>query len=507
MKVTISNEIIDRTEPDGTVVTRIPKRNEYLYLERENVLAHGEHGIVAELEPDRYYIVGGKDPDSTAVRKERGETLSKNYTYIEQYDPLVQMAKNQQKQQEQSEQTTAKLTRQEQTQGTSRTNEGGQSQAEQNGNENTQQTKTVPKYSSEQFRQIKLGQKHHLDTSKYWDIHLSPEQMKQLRLMQENGVDIVGLEYNKPTVPTDILEELRLGHKAGYDMSKYNWKNMQSAQLREVRIGLEHGVDASRYAFPAYNAEQMKQLRLGLQSGLDIARYSNPWFTDKQMYSLRCRQIFDRIKAKFKELFEAAKDFFRNSSLHKIRASVLNKIEQGLNRTVEALSTKEAVQGAFRNQEVPEVTLDERIQETVHDIKELLVAQELVPEDVMDNAEMSEQMNTKIKEAIDRLMQPENIQNTENQEQIIEETAKHVIEKTGAVLPEESLKSESQKQQEQAEKSAEEEEWDNLNDYEKMERLAQEETMEDWSMSEEELEELEEFRLGTEMSQGMGLVR
>ncbi len=449
MRVTISNEIIDRTEPDGSVITRIPKRNEYLYLERESVLAHGEHGIVAELEPDRYYVVGGKDPDSTAVRKERGETLSKNYTYIEKYDPLVKMAGNQQKQrdrsQQQPESPTERLTGQKQQTGMAESKKGLQAQSVEQ-SVNVRQQQTVPKYSREQFRQIKLGQKHHLDTSQYWDIHLSPEQMKQLRLMQENAVNIAGLEYNKPSVPADVLEELRLGHKAGFDMSQYNWKNMDSGQLREIRIGLEHRVDVSQYAYPAYKAEQMKQLRLGLQSGLDIAMYRNPWFTDKQMYSLRCRQIFDKIKVKCKELFESVKDFFRNSSLNQIRMAAWNKIEQGLDRTIEALSTKEAVQGAFRNQNVPEVTLDDRIRETVQDIKELLVAQELVSEDVMNNTEVSEQMNTRIKEALDRLMQPENIQNIENQGHIIEETAKNVIEETGAVLPEESLQPENREQ-------------------------------------------------------------
>jgi len=64
-------------------------------------------------------------------------------------------------------------------------------------------------YTKEQFRQIQLGRKHHLDVSHYWDIKLSSEQMKQLRLMLEQGININQYGYNHPSVPADVLQDRR----------------------------------------------------------------------------------------------------------------------------------------------------------------------------------------------------------------------------------------------------------------------------------------------------------
>lgn len=445
--IIIAKDIVARTEEDGTLVSRIPGRNQYLYLKPESILTQDEHFILAQIDTHKSYTVGAEDPTKPGIWM-RGETLSEYYKYDENYDPLVkqmirerEMRTNGQSQQAagQAGNAAAQTTTQN---GSIQQNDNSlqNSSTQQNGNQSQvnprlQQPLQTPKFSKEQFRQLKLGQKHHLDISRYWNPNLSANQMKQLRLMQENAVDIAGLGYNHPSVPPEVLEELRLGHKAGYNMNQYDWRHMAPGQIREIRLGLEQGLDVKQYGFRAYSAEQMKQLRLGLQNGLDITAYRNPHFTDRQMYSMRCSQIFERIKEKLKELFESWKEFFRHSSLSQIRGAVLNKVAQGLDQTVEALSSREAVQGPFRNQSVPEVTLDDRIQETVQDIKELLVSQELAPEGILEDGKLSEAMNDRIRQALDELIQPENIQNLENQAQIIAESAEAVIQAAGAELP------------------------------------------------------------------------
>lgn len=454
--IIISKNIVARIEEDGTLVSRIPGRNQYLYLKPESILTQDEHFILAQIDTYKSYTVGAEDPTKPGIWM-RGESLSEYYKYDENYNPLVkQMIRERETrvngQAQQPAGQTGNAAAQTTTQNSSTQQNGNQPQV----NPRPQQPLQTPKFSKEQFRQLKLGQKHHLDISRYWNPNLSAEQMKQLRLMQENAVDIAGLGYNHPSVPPEVLEELRLGHKAGYNMNQYDWRHMAPGQIREIRRGLDQGLDVKQYGFRAYSAEQMKQLRLGLQNGLDITAYRNPHFTDRQMYSMRCSQIFERIKEKLKELFESWKEFFRHSSLSQIRGAVLNKVAQGLDQTVEALSSREAVQGPFRNQSVPEVTLDDRIRETVQDIKELLVSQELAPEGILEDGKLSEAMNDRIRQALDELIQPENIQNLENQAQIIAESAEAVIQAAGAELSAQDMEQSQQQMEAQSKEVAQE---------------------------------------------------
>ncbi|MBQ8147495.1 MAG: hypothetical protein IJ040_01765 [Lachnospiraceae bacterium] len=434
MQVTISKQIIDRIDSNGEIIARLPGRNQYVYIKPESVIATGEHSIVADFDTNKRYIVGNSDPSGTAGYW-RGDEVAKFYAYDKQYDPRYAAREHvtehpagqgdaTQKQENKNKQTKQSVPESEPTQTPPGVPETP-AVYHQPSFANTQQG-----YTKEQFKQLKLGQKHHLDISTYWNVNLSAEQMKQLRLMQENSVDVVRRGYNHPSVPADVLNELRMGHKAGFEMDQYNWQAMTAKQLSEVRTGLERGIDVKKYAWPAYSAEQMKQLRLGLQNGFDISAYNNPNFTAKQMYSMRCSQLFERIKEKFRELFESVKRMLQESSLGQIRAKVMDKVSEGLGRTADMLTNENSMQ-FFVKQQAPVQTMDDRIQETVQDIKELLVSQELVPEDVLYDTAMSEQMNTRIKEALDRLMAPENIQNVANQEQIIEATAESVIQETG----------------------------------------------------------------------------
>lgn len=430
MKITISKEIIDRVTDNGTVVSRIPKTNKYLYLHPDAIVSQGEFSISAEIDETSRYTVGEKDL-SKGVTMMLGAKLAEHYAYEQQYDPDEQKARNEQNQEARKEEKVA------------------QQKQPENAAQGTTVYKTAPqqapdlqqKYSKEQFRQLKLGQKHHLDISQYWDIRLSAEQMKQLRLMQENAIDIAKLGYNDPSVPVEVLNELRLGHNAGYNMQKYDWRHMTAKQLSQIRLGLEHNIDVAQYAYSAYTDVQMKQLRLALQNNLDITPYRNPRFTEEQMYRMRCSQLLERIKEKLKELFDSVKRLFQESSLNQIKTKIMEKVSDGLEKTADFLSREDLMQDPF-GQRVQTETLDDRIQETVQDIKELLVAQELVSENVLYDEAMSVQMNAQIKEALDKLMQPENIQNMKNQEEILTKAAENVMEEAGVDLTTQSIKQE-----------------------------------------------------------------
>lgn len=414
-KITISKELLDRAD-DDKVVSRIPGRqHEYLYLDKENVLAMGEYAVLASIDVDKMYVIGGKDSNQPATVM-RGENLLKWYTYNEKYDPILRGEKVD-KDVDIMKKETPKP----------------EAKAPAN---NVQPAKQIPQYpapnhpfTKEQFRQIRLGEKHQVDVTKYWDIRLRAEQMKQLRLMLEDGVDIQHLGYASPDITVDKLEELRKTHKGGY-APNYNWKLMNAGQMREIRLGMEKGVQTTEYSWPAYGAEQMKQLRLGLQQEFDISGYKNPHFTAKQMYNLRCIQVWEKIKQQLSELWQAFKEAFHLNNLNKIHQHIKEQVTGGLDKAVRYMENPKTVKG-MAPVDVPTETVDNRIQETIQDIKELLVSQELADEAILSDEKISQKMDERIRNALDELMAPENVQNPENQEAVIKEAVDNLLQDTG----------------------------------------------------------------------------
>lgn len=467
MKITINKEtLLNRIEEDGTVVSRVPGTNTYLYLEAEDILSIGEKTIVAELEETKHYTIGGKKPDSPVGIMRGDELYREHYMYSQAADHTVK----------------SEPRRHQKTAGTDRMTE----QLQPNGSQQIHATVSNQTYNREQFRQIRLGQKHNLDVSQYWNIKLSAEQMMQLRLMQEQKIDISAHGYNHPSIPVDVLEELRKGHQAGYNMNRFDWRNMKVEQIRELRIGLEHHIDAKQYAYAIYSADQMKQMRLGMQNHIDIEQYRNPHYSAKQMKEMRIRLVVEEIKQKIHYLWENFKEMLKESALYRLKDKIFERVTEGLDKSVEVLSGEKAINFMLR-QEVPTQSLEEKINETVQDIKELLVAQELVPEKVLYDKEMAASMNQKIHDALDQLMQPDTIQSVSQQEQIISEAAEEVIRETGAdIKPEDEAV-----RQKETELGADisEVDWNSLSDFEKMEQLSYDRLREnEWQQMHEEME-------------------
>lgn len=430
-KITISRELLERIEND-VVVSRIPGMQRiYLYLDKKDILEMGEYTILANIRNDRLYTVGGRLPEQTA-RLMRGDELLKHYQYDEQYDPQQQQTSKNKPLEERISQGTSEA------QKAQNVYNSAEKRAEEQQELNSRKpAKQIPQYpapnhpfTKEQFRQIRLGEKHQVDVTKYWDIRLRAEQMKQLRLMLEDGVDIQHLGYASPDITVDKLEELRKTHKSGY-APNYNWRLMNAGQMREIRLGMEKGVQTTEYSWPAYGAEQMKQLRLGLQQGFNISGYKNPHFTAKQMYNLRCIQVWEKIKQQLSELWQAFKEAFHLNNLNKIHQHIKEQVTGGLDKAVRYMENPKTVKG-MAPVDVPTETVDNRIQETIQDIKELLVSQELADEAILSDEKISQKMDERIRNALDELMSPENVQNPENQEAVIKEAADNLMQDTGA---------------------------------------------------------------------------
>lgn len=408
-EITISKELIAEVTKDKTVISRVPgRRADYLYLKPEEIVAEDQYTIKAQINPDKLYVVGGKNPSQPGGLM-RGNELLKNYVYETRYDP---------------EQRTQVREQQERTRSAGKPvhREPQQSQQQKQSQQRIQMQQRNVTYTPDQFRQLRLGEKHHVDITKYWDIRLGADQMRQLRMMMEDGVDIQQAGYTDPSIRVDQLEELRKTHKGGYTVD-YNWKAMDADQMREIRLGMEHGVKTQQYHWPAYSADQMRQLRLGLQAGMDITGYRNPHFTARQMYSIRMQKVWERIRTQLRRLWESFKEAIHLENLGKIRTQVMDKV-------VNYLENPDVVRG-ISPKEVPVETMDDRIRDTIQDIKEILVSQELADEAILTDTKLSEQMDNRIRSALDDLVKPETIANAEKQDAVIQQAADDILKDTG----------------------------------------------------------------------------
>ena len=174
-------------------------------------------------------------------------------------------------------------------------------------------------YTIPQLMQIFLGQRASVPVSKYASLNFKAEQMHEVRLGLENGINVsfycmpealtakemrlvrlcmmsgfqpttsgaavvaetkkfqmiaVARRYQyKDSIFRDFLfdgeqaEEICRGRKNGLHAELVLLVNpsFSSAQMREIRLGLEKGVDAESYSLADYSSAQMREIRLGLE--------------------------------------------------------------------------------------------------------------------------------------------------------------------------------------------------------------------------------------------------
>ena len=95
MKITISEELIARTEPgpDGYLVSRIPgKQNIFLYLKKDDIISQDERTVLAEINEEKQYLVGSREGSRKVAWN--AKKLLENYQYEETFDPQIR-AENQ----------------------------------------------------------------------------------------------------------------------------------------------------------------------------------------------------------------------------------------------------------------------------------------------------------------------------------------------------------------------------------------------------------------------------
>lgn len=133
---------------------------------------------------------------------------------------------------------------------------------------------------------------------KYVDAGYDEDQLQEIRLAYENGVDMepyLSREYMGASIA-----QIRKGLEAGIDVSvyakmKYNWH-----QMKEIRLGILNRVDVDKYISHLYSWDQMREIRIGLQQGLDVEEYSKMRFPAGEMKKKRIAML-ENMKREQKE--------------------------------------------------------------------------------------------------------------------------------------------------------------------------------------------------------------
>lgn len=419
IKFTINRESLLEEANQNYFLTRVPQSNMqyYLLLNQNDIVSADDKTLVAEFDseqmlnvvpgirqegsdrfgkPDMQTAIAGVQNPEQTVQIKAEELYDQYYVYQENMDPTKRremMREREQKRQEAlsnlehkngNVRTAADSSRtpknQQQAQaGRQQTQTNRQQQGRTQAHNNASAPETVQKfYSKKQFQEIKKGIRQHLDTKKYQNIDLNPQQMKELRMALKAGLDVS--TYNSPYVSARYMKEIRIGAKRGvrFDLAKLDHSLYNAEQLHELRLGFEKQLNVKKYINPNYSAAQMKELRLAMQAGFDTASLEDIHLSADQMHSMRIRMVFDRINEVLERMFNNLREWMSEKT----------------NDLIERL--KADYQG--REPMTREQIKAERIAEAVAEIKETLVESELVTEEAYNAQNLDDKITESIQE-------------------------------------------------------------------------------------------------------------
>lgn len=84
----------------------------------------------------------------------------------------------------------------------------------------------------------------------------------------------------------DQIKELKLGKQNGVDIKVYANNKLEAGQMRIIREALEEGLNAELFADPGYSITAMRLLRADMKYGIDVRYYMNPDFSAEQLMEL-----------------------------------------------------------------------------------------------------------------------------------------------------------------------------------------------------------------------------
>jgi hypothetical protein len=115
----------------------------------------------------------------------------------------------------------------------------------------------------------------------------SQEQIKQLKLGKQNGVDI--RIFANPALTATQMEVLRKGLEKKVNVRPFAFPEFDQLLMRYYISDATAGVDVYKYVNPKYNMGQVAELSLAVEEGLDISKMANPKLQPTEMAEIRER--------------------------------------------------------------------------------------------------------------------------------------------------------------------------------------------------------------------------
>lgn len=115
----------------------------------------------------------------------------------------------------------------------------------------------------------------------------SREQIEQLRLGKQNGIDIRIIA--NPQLSAEQMKTLREGLESGVNVKPFAFPEYQVLNMKTYILDLQNGINIKAYLSPKYDLGQLAELSLATELGLDISKMSNPKMSANDMAEIRQR--------------------------------------------------------------------------------------------------------------------------------------------------------------------------------------------------------------------------
>lgn len=129
-------------------------------------------------------------------------------------------------------------------------------------------------------------QNNNKSLSKLEEIY-TPEQIKQLKLGKEHGVEI--RVYANPSLSAKQMMVLREGLEQKLNVKPFAFPDYSVDAMRYYMIELRTGMDIRQYLSPKYSIAQIAELSIAVDEGLDISKMNDPSLSVRQMQERRIR--------------------------------------------------------------------------------------------------------------------------------------------------------------------------------------------------------------------------
>ena len=119
-------------------------------------------------------------------------------------------------------------------------------------------------YTPEQIEQLTLGKQHGVDIRVYANPELSAQQMKLLRQGLEQKLNVKLFAF--PEYTLDAMRYYIIELQSGMDIRNYLNSKYSIAQIAELSIAADEGLDLSKMSDPSLSVRQMQERRIRLEN-------------------------------------------------------------------------------------------------------------------------------------------------------------------------------------------------------------------------------------------------